>query len=93
MVIESFRCRNTDALFEGQRIPRFQNFESVALRKLAILNRVIRIEELRIPPNNLLEALKGDLKGQWSIRINDQWRICFRWLEDGAHDVERVDYH
>jgi len=93
MVIESFRCRNTEALFDGQRIPWFQNFESVALRKLAILNRVIRIEELRIPPNNRLEALEGDRKGQWSIRINDQWRICFRFLQGRVLEVEIVDYH
>jgi proteic killer suppression protein len=65
----------------------------VALRKLAILNRVIRIEELRIPPNNRLEALKGDRKGQWSICINDQWRVCFRFLQGRVLEVEIVDYH
>ena len=93
MAIETFRCRDTAALFQGQRIARFRNIETVAMRKLAILNRVARVEELRIPPNNRLEALKGDRKGQWSIRINDQWRICFRFTEGRALDVEIVDYH
>jgi len=92
MTIESFWCRETRALFEGQSVPRFRSIEGVALRKLAILNRVIGIEELRIPPNNRLEALKGDRKDQWRIRINDQWRICFRLLDGHAHDVKIVDY-
>ena len=93
MTIASFNCRDTELLFEGKRVARFRNIETVALRKLAILNRVIRVEELRILPNNRLETLKGNRKGQWSIRINDQWRICFVWQEDGAYDVEIVDYH
>ena len=93
MTIASFNCRNTELLFQGKRVARFRNIESVALRKLAILNRVIRIEELRIPPNNRLEALKGNRKGQWSIRINDQWRLCFRFSSGRALDVEVVDYH
>lgn len=93
MTIASFNCRDTELLFEGKRVARFRNIESVALKKLAILNRVIRIEELRIPPNNRLEALKGNRKGQWSIRINDQWRLCFRFSSGRALDVEIVDYH
>ena len=93
MTIESFRCRDTEDLFNGQRVSRFRNIETVAIRKLAMLNRVIRLEELRVPPNNRLEALRGDRKGQWSIRIKDQWRICFRFDEGRVLDVEIVDYH
>ncbi len=93
MTIESFRCRETDALFHGRRIARFRNIETVAMRKLAMLNRVVRVEELRIPPTNRLEALKGNRKGQWSIRINDQWRLCFRFADGRALAVEIVDYH
>lgn len=80
-------------MFGGRRVARFRNIEAVAMRKLAMLNRVVRIEELRIPPTNRLEALKGDRKGQWSIRIDDQWRVCFRFTNGLATDVETVDYH
>lgn len=93
MTIESFRCRDTEALFGGQRVARFRNIESIAMRKLAMLNRVVQVDELRIPPNNRLEALKGGRRGQWSIRINDQWRLCFRFVDGRAEDVEIVDYH
>jgi proteic killer suppression protein len=74
-------------------VARFRNIERVAMRKLAMLNRVARVDELRIPPNNRLEALKGDRRRQWSIRINDQWRLCFKFVEGRAYDVEIVEYH
>ena len=93
MAIESFRCRETQALFLGERVARWRNIEVVALRKLAVLHRVVRLEELRVPPSNRLEALKGDRKGRWSIRINDRWRICFRFADGQARDVDIVDYH
>lgn len=92
-MIESFRCRDTEALFNGKRTARFVNIEKVALRKLAMLNRAGRVEDLRIPPQNCLEPLKRDRKGQWSIRVNDQWRVCFRFESGNAFDVEIVDYH
>ena len=72
---------------------RWVNIESVAMRKLAMLNRAAVLDDLKIPPQNKLEALKRDRKGQYSIRINDQWRICFRWTANGPEDIEIVDYH
>ena len=81
------------ALFAGERIKRFVNIEAVAMRNLAILNRAERLDDLRIPPGNRLEALKGDRAGQHSIRINDQFRICFVWTTRGPSDVEIIDYH
>ena len=93
MAIESFHCLETRALFEGRRTVRFRSIETVAMRKLAVLNRVERVDELRIPPGNRLEALAGKRLGQWSIRINDQWRICFRFVGQNVIDVEIVDYH
>jgi proteic killer suppression protein len=92
-MIQSFRCRDTQALFERKRVPRFVNIERVARRKLEQLEWAERIEDLRIPPQNRLEALKGNRKGQWSIRINDQWRVCFRFEAGQALDVEIIDYH
>lgn len=93
MPIKSFRCKQTEAMFSGKRVKRCANIEAISMRKLAILNRVIRMEELRVPPQNRLEKLKGDRAGQWSIRINDQWRLCFRFADGDATDVEIVDYH
>lgn len=93
MPIRSFRCKDTRDLFEGNRCRRFVNIETVAMRKLAMLNRAAVLEDLRIPPNNRLEALQGDRQGQHSIRVNQQWRVCFVWTESGPKDVEIVDYH
>ena len=92
-MIASFKNQDVENLFNGARIARFVNIEAVAMRKLAMLNRVAQLNELRVPPNNRLEALKGNRQGQYSIRVNDQWRICFRFENGHAYDVEIVDYH
>jgi proteic killer suppression protein len=92
-VIATFKCRDTEALFNGRRVPRFANIATVALRKLAMLNRAERIDDLRIPPGNRLEPLTGDRAGQWCIRVNEQWRLCFRFADGHAHGAEIVDYH
>ena len=92
-MIHSFACAETEALFHSRPVRRFRNFERVARRKLLQLHAATVLESLRIPPGNHLEALKDDRKGQHSIRINDQWRVCFVWKSDGAHPVEIVDYH
>jgi proteic killer suppression protein len=92
-MISTFKCSDTEALFKGKRVARFVNIQGVALRKLAMLNRAEKPEDLRIPPNNKLEQLKRDRVGQWSIRINDQWRVCFCFEGGHAYDVEIVDYH
>jgi len=93
-MIRSFASQETEFLF-GKRKTRSipPNIQRVALRKLAQIHAVTELNQLSIPPGNRLEALKGDRKGQHSIRINDQWRICFRWKTDGPHEVEIVDYH
>jgi proteic killer suppression protein len=93
MPIISFACTETKSLFLGVRVKRFIQFEAVAMRKLAILNRAASLDDLRVPPGNRLEALKGKRAGQHSIRINDQFRVCFRWSAAGPMEVEIVDYH
>ena len=92
-MIKSFKCTETEALSKGERIKRFVNIAAIARRKLRQLEIAGRLEDLRIPPGNRLESLKGDREGQYSIRINRQWRVCFRWTQAGAEDVEIVDYH
>lgn len=93
MAIRTFKCADTEALFRLVRVGRFANIERAALRKLMQLDIARRIEDLRAPPANRLERLKADRSGQWSLRVNDQFRICFRWTDDGPEDVEIVDYH
>jgi proteic killer suppression protein len=92
-MIRSFKCRETARLAAGERVRRFLSFERSAKRKLRQLEISAGLEDLRVPPGNRLEALKGDRAGQFSIRINDQYRVCFRWTNAGAEDVEIVDYH
>jgi proteic killer suppression protein len=92
-MIRSFRCRDTERLAGDQLVRRFRSFERVARRKLDLLASASRLDDLRAVPGNRLEALKGDRAGQYSVRINDQWRICFRWVGSDATDVEIVDYH
>ena len=93
MAIQSFRDADTEALYRTGRNKRWTNVAKVALRKLDMLNAAAVLNDLRIPPANRLEALRGDRAGQHSIRINDQWRVCFRWTEAGPADVEITDYH
>ena len=92
-MIKSFRCPDTQALFETGKSKRFSGIANIATRKLAQLDAAETLEFIRSPPGNRLEALKGDRAGQYSIRINDQFRLCFRWLDNSASDVEIVDYH
>ncbi|MGB7760646.1 MAG: type II toxin-antitoxin system RelE/ParE family toxin [Bryobacteraceae bacterium] len=92
-MIRSFRCPDSASLFEDRRVRRFQSVERPARRKLLYLHRALRLEDLRVPPGNRLEPLLGERAGTYSIRINDQWRICFAWFDGDAHDVEIVDYH
>ena len=92
-MIRSFRCPDTARLFADQFVRRFQAIERVARRKLLFLHRARRLEDLMAPPGNQLEALKGDRAGTYSIRVNDQWRICFEWRNGDTFEVEIVDYH
>lgn len=92
-MIKSFSCKDTQALFEGKNPRRFHSIQTVVERKLTQLEAAATLDFLRAPPGNRLEALQGDRKGQHSIRVNDQWRICFRFKNGDAFDVEIVDYH
>lgn len=92
-MIRSFRCADTQELFETGKSKRFSGILIVATRKLAQLDAAHTLEFLRSPPGNRLEVLRGSREGQYSIRVNDQFRLCFRWTADGPEDVEIVDYH
>jgi len=92
-VIISFKCKHTKALAKGEPVKRFSSFQAITRRKLRQLEIATRLQDLRVPPGNRLEALKDARLGQHSIRINDQYRVCFRWTNAGAEDVEIVDYH
>jgi len=93
MAILSFKCNDTRDLFAGRRIRRFTRIEAGVMRKLAMLNRAGALDDLRVPPGSRLEPLKGDHAGQYSIRINDQFRVCFVWTPEGPANVETIDYH
>lgn len=92
-MIVGFADRDTERLFHRQRVPRFAEVERVALRKLAMLDAAREVKDLTAPPGNRLEALRGNRAGQWSIRVNDRWRICFVWRDGNAEAVELTDYH
>lgn len=92
-MIASFHCKQTEQLFNGETLQRFREIAKAALRKLDMLDAATTLNDLRVPPGNRLEALKGGRAGQHSIRINDQWRLCFVWRAGEPHDVEIVDYH
>jgi proteic killer suppression protein len=92
-MIKSFKCKETHGIFERRRSKKYGQFQEIALRKLLLLEGATVLDDLRIPPANRLEKLKGNRAGQYSIRINDQWRICFEWRDGHAFKVEIVDYH
>ncbi|MBI4000945.1 MAG: type II toxin-antitoxin system RelE/ParE family toxin [Nitrospira defluvii] len=92
-MIRSFRSRESGVLFADEDVPRFRSVERVARRTLLLLHRAKALQDLRVPPGNRLKVLKGSRKGRYSIRINDQWRICFVWTDGDAYEVEIVDYH
>jgi toxin HigB-1 len=93
-MIRSFKSRETERIFNRERSQKLpSDIQQVALRKLRMLNRVVTLQDLRVPPANRLEKLTGDRAGQYSVRINDQWRICFEWVEGDAQNVKIVDYH
>lgn len=93
-MVKKFKCKETEKIFKRNFSKKFpQNIQRVALRKLSMINRAEILNDLKVPPANRLEALRGNRKGQYSIRINDQWRICFKWKNGEVHNVEIVDYH
>lgn len=92
-MIKTFKCKDTEALWKGKRVARFASISGVAMRKLQQLNAAAALSFLHAPPGNRLEALRGDRDGQWSVRVNEQWRLCFRFNDGDAFDVEIVDYH
>ena len=92
-MIRSFKDRKTEDFFSGKAVKQFSGIKKVAERQLTMLDSAMTLGDLRSPPGNCLEKLRSDRQGQYSIRINDQWRVCFVWREDGAHEVEITDYH
>ena len=92
-MIQSFGDKKTERLFDDNRVKEFEGFAARAKRKLESLNAAAHLEDMRVPPSNRLEKLRGVREGFYSIRVNDQWRIVFRWIENGAHEVSVVDYH
>lgn len=92
-MIKSFACRDTEKLFNDQRVRRFQSFERQAQKRLMVLNAAPSLDALRLNPGNKLHSLKGDRRGQFSISVNKQWRVCFEWHDGNAYNVEIVDYH
>jgi toxin HigB-1 len=92
-MIKTFKCKDTENLFNDKDVKRFRSISRKARIKLEMLNATVSLDGLKVPPGNRLEALKGDRKGQYSIRIDSQWRICFKWEDGNTYDVEIVDYH
>ena len=93
-MIKSFKCRDTEKIFQRLRSKRFSSdIHRTGLKRLLLLDAAVTLEDLKIPPANRLEALRGERKGQYSIRVNDQWRICFEWQNGNAFNIEIVDYH
>jgi proteic killer suppression protein len=92
-MIKGFRCKETEKVFQRRHSKRFASIQRIALRKLLVLDAAGSLADLRVPPANRLEKLRGGRRGQHSVRVNDQWRICFRWTNGNAHEVEIVDYH
>ncbi|HEY1608598.1 MAG TPA: type II toxin-antitoxin system RelE/ParE family toxin [Paraburkholderia sp.] len=93
LMIQSFKCKETQQLFETGRCRRFANIADTAIRRLTLLDNAATLDAMKSPPGNRFEALHGDRKGQYSVRINGQWRVCFTWTDKGPADVEIVDYH